>query len=273
MLIDWFTVFAQILNFLVLVWFLKRFLYKPILKAVDERERLIGIQISEAEQQNSEAEIQKTLFTEKNREFDQNRDERLRLVMEELEHEKETLTANAHKEYEDLRQMRQDALLAEESSLQQEIVQKTQDEVFAITRKVLEEMASSTLEEQMTAVFIRQLRALPPDEMERLVLSFRSSGKPVIIRSAYPLSSAQREEIQSVISAILGAEVSVQFETVSGLIGGIEMMIDGYKMAWSLSDIIDQAGRFAAKIIREKAKPFPQKRGNGDEKIQPASDN
>jgi F-type H+-transporting ATPase subunit b len=37
MLIDWFTVGAQVLNFLILVWLLKRFLYGPILDAIDAR--------------------------------------------------------------------------------------------------------------------------------------------------------------------------------------------------------------------------------------------
>ena len=42
MLIDWFTVGAQALNFLILVWLLKRFLYKPILDAIDAREKRIA---------------------------------------------------------------------------------------------------------------------------------------------------------------------------------------------------------------------------------------
>ena len=39
MKINWFTVIAQLVNFLILVWLMKRFLYKPILNAIDEREK------------------------------------------------------------------------------------------------------------------------------------------------------------------------------------------------------------------------------------------
>ena len=42
MLIDWFTVAAQAVNFLLLVWLLKRFLHKPVLAAIDEREKRIA---------------------------------------------------------------------------------------------------------------------------------------------------------------------------------------------------------------------------------------
>ena len=48
MLIDWFTVGAQLLNFLILVWLLKRFLYKPILGAIDIRERRIAAELADA---------------------------------------------------------------------------------------------------------------------------------------------------------------------------------------------------------------------------------
>ena len=47
MLIDWFTVGAQALNFLVLVWLLKRFLYQPILDAIDAREKRIAKELAD----------------------------------------------------------------------------------------------------------------------------------------------------------------------------------------------------------------------------------
>ena len=49
MLIDWFTVGAQALNFIILVWLLKRFLYKPILNAVDAREKRIAAELADAD--------------------------------------------------------------------------------------------------------------------------------------------------------------------------------------------------------------------------------
>ena len=56
MLINWFTVCAQAINFLILVWLLKRFLYKPILHAIDEREKGIATQLADAEAKKAEAQ-------------------------------------------------------------------------------------------------------------------------------------------------------------------------------------------------------------------------
>ena len=54
MLIDWFTVGAQVLNFVVLVWLLKRFLYKPVLNAIDAREKRVAAEAADADLQKTE---------------------------------------------------------------------------------------------------------------------------------------------------------------------------------------------------------------------------
>ena len=59
--INWFTVIAQIVNFLILVWLLKRFLYKPVLKAIDDREQKVAAKLKDAEIKNAEAEKDKVL--------------------------------------------------------------------------------------------------------------------------------------------------------------------------------------------------------------------
>src|SRR5665647_1757282 len=75
MQINWFTVIAQIINFLILVWLLKRFLYKPILKAIDEREEKIAAQIKDAEAKDVTAKKEQAEFQKKNETFDKEKKE------------------------------------------------------------------------------------------------------------------------------------------------------------------------------------------------------
>ena len=62
MLIDWFTVLAQLVNFLILVWLLKRFLYRPILDAIDAREKRIAAELADADAKKDDAEKKRTLL-------------------------------------------------------------------------------------------------------------------------------------------------------------------------------------------------------------------
>src|SRR5487761_2554109 len=103
MLVDWFTVGAQALNFIILVWLLKRFLYKPILDAVDTRERRIAAELADAAAKMAEAQSRREEFGRKNAELEQQRAALLRSAAAEAESERARLPAGARKAADSLR--------------------------------------------------------------------------------------------------------------------------------------------------------------------------
>src|ERR1035438_6429993 len=97
MLIDWFTVGAQALNFLVLVWLMKRFLYKPILNAIDQREKRIAAELADADKKKIEARQESEEFKNKNIVFDGQRAALLSKATVDAQAERERLFADAQK--------------------------------------------------------------------------------------------------------------------------------------------------------------------------------
>src|SRR5580698_278918 len=97
MLIDWFTVCAQAVNFLILVWLLKRFLYQPILVAIDAREKRIAAELADADAKKSEAQKERDEFQRKNQEFDQQRAAILSKATDEAKTERQRLVEEARK--------------------------------------------------------------------------------------------------------------------------------------------------------------------------------
>ena len=95
MLIDWFTVGAQVLNFIVLVWLLKRFLYKPILDAIDAREKRIAAELADADAKKAEAQKERDEFQHKNEDFDRQRAALLSKATEEAKAERQRLLEEA----------------------------------------------------------------------------------------------------------------------------------------------------------------------------------
>ena len=73
MLIDWFTVSAQVVNFLILVWLMKRFLYKPIIDAIDARETRVAKELADADARMADALKERDEFQQKNEKFDEQR--------------------------------------------------------------------------------------------------------------------------------------------------------------------------------------------------------
>ena len=160
MLIDWFTVGAQALNFIILVWLLKRFLYKPILNAVDARENRIAAELADADAKKTEAQEERDEFQRKNEEFDQQRATLLRTATDEAKVERQRLLDNAREAADVLSAKRQEAMRSDANNLNQAVRRRTQQEVFAIARKALTDLATTSLEERMSDVFTRRLRTM-----------------------------------------------------------------------------------------------------------------
>src|ERR1039458_5981559 len=132
MLIDWFTVGAQALNFLILVWLMKRFLYKPVLDAIDEREKRIAAERANADAKKVEAQKEHDEFQHKNEEFDQQRAALWSKATDEAQAERQRLLEEARKAAADLSAKRQETLRNEERNLHREISRRTQQGVFAV---------------------------------------------------------------------------------------------------------------------------------------------
>src|SRR5471030_2866636 len=96
MLIDWFTVGAQALNFIILVWLLKRFLYKPILNAIDARENRIAAELANAATTRTAAETERVEFQRKSTALDEQRSALLGKAVDEAKAERERLLAQTH---------------------------------------------------------------------------------------------------------------------------------------------------------------------------------
>ena len=258
MLIDWFTVGAQALNFIVLVLLLKRFLYKPILNAIDARERRIAASLADANQKTVEARKERDLFQHKNEEFDRQRAALLSKATDDAKAERQRLLEDARKAADTLGTKRQEELQSDANNLKQAIRCRTQEEVFAIARKALTDLATTSLEERMSEVFISRLRTMDGKAKESLGEAIRTATKPVLVRSAFELPAVQRDGIQRALNETFSLDVHIRFETAPDLVSGIELVTDGHKVAWSIAEYLISLETKVGELLKEKDKPVPR---------------
>jgi len=269
MLIDWFTVGAQALNFLILVWLLKRFLYKPILNAIDAREKLIAKELADAATKKSEAQKERDDFQHKNEEFDQQRAALLTKAIDEAKTERLRLLDEARKAADAMSAKRQETLHTDAHNLNQAISRRTQQEVFAITRKALSDLATTSLEERLGEVFTRRLREMGGQAKEGLGKALKTATEPALVRSAFDLPVAQRSAIQNALNETFSADIHLRFETAPDLVSGIELTSNGQKVAWSIADYLSSLEKGVDKLLKEKDKPPPKIEHKPEVKISP----
>jgi F-type H+-transporting ATPase subunit b len=255
MLIDWFTVGAQIVNFLILVWLLKHFLYKPILDAIDAREKRIAAELADADTKKAEAEKEHTDFEDKNRVFDQQRSALLGKAADEAKAERERLIDQAKKDAESLRVTQADALRGDQVRLGSEITLLAEREVFAIARKALTDLATVSLEERVGEVFTRRLRELDPKAKELLGAALKNSSQPALVRSAFDLPADQKAAIQNALNETFSTVVRIKFEDSQDVICGIELTANGQKVAWSIASYLTELSKKVSDLVDTQSPP------------------
>ncbi|MGJ8723260.1 MAG: F0F1 ATP synthase subunit B family protein [Roseibacillus sp.] len=236
--IDWFTFVAQILNFFILVWILKRFLYKPILKAMSERKEQIQKTIVEANDEKKKTQEERARFEQKNAEITQQRETFLKEAKTEAEKEHQRLLKEAREEFETARLRYQEALKREKEDFQQEMSRSARAEVIAISQRLLNDLADSELQQRMAHKFCQRLTDLREDEKKRLRESLKESVElPALIRSTFELTKDDQMLLEDSVTKILG-KVPLKFETSSSLGFGIELAVDGQKITWTIKDYL-----------------------------------
>jgi F-type H+-transporting ATPase subunit b len=258
MLIDWFTVGAQALNFLILVWLMKHFLYHPILNAIDAREKKVAAELADAAAKKAEAAKDRDDFQTKNQAFDQQRAALLAKATEEAKAERARLLDDARKAAADLRAKGQETLRTDARNLNQAIARRTQFEVFAIARQALTDLATTSLEERMGAVFTRRLREMDGAAKAIMATALKSLGEAAVVRSAFVLPPEERAKLQNAINETFSVAAQLRFEATPDLIGGIELTANGQKVGWSIGDYLKSLEKGVEEILKQQEKLAPK---------------
>jgi len=246
MQIDWLTVAAQIVNFLILVWLLHRFLYGPITRAMARRENRIKSRLDDAAQEREKAEAKQRELDEKLRELEDQREQKLREAREEADELKHKLEHEARKEVD----RKREAWLAEMREDRQDFVTQLREAMSEGFRDLaddaLRKLADSSLTERMAAAFLERLHDLSADDAERVKEAARDEGS-VKIESGQPLDADTRRKLTRAIHDMITEKVDVTYEgDVPGLVG-IRLRAGSATIEWSVDEYLD---RFVDRLNR-----------------------
>ena len=254
MQIDWFTFTCQVVNFLVLVWLLKRFLYGPILAAVEQRERTIADRLQNAadreaaadaalqsyQQQQAElAHLKESLLAEAAADVDRWRKDRLQELREEV--------GKARRSW-------HESVTREQQQFLGELRERTARQVQEVARHVLRELADCELERHIVHRFVTQLDQQSDGEWP---LSRNGRTKPsVVIRTAFPLPADDQTHLAESLSKRV--EVGhVKFEVDPELICGIELVAGDHKLQWNVDNYLESLERSITSALNQRSLSSP----------------
>lgn len=240
MLIDWFTVIAQIINFLVLVLLLRRFLYRPILNMMAERERKIAERLEQAEKQRETAVAEIETYRQKNADFDQEREAMMREAQTKVTEQRQAWLDQARSDINETRTRWQKALAEEKESFLQTVRLEAGQQTYRVIRHALADLADAELEAQIVAVFLSRLASLPAKDARPIREALEGETAVLSLNSGFDLDDAQQKALRQGIADQFGSKHTLQFQTTPDLICGLELVAPGHKVAWSLASYLDE---------------------------------
>jgi F-type H+-transporting ATPase subunit b len=239
MLIDWFTVGAQAMNFIILVWLLKHFLYKPILTAIDSREKRIATELTDAGRQKSEAQQEREQFQDRNKKFGEQRDALMAKAVLEVKVERERLLDDARKMASELLTKQKTVVKESAVALADQLKRLVAVEVFDIARKALADLASADLEERLGEVFTRRLRQLKPEAKTSVGAALKAPNTLAVVRSRFILSATVQATIRNALNESFAADIRLSFENTPDGVCGIELTVGGQRLSWNIGEYLN----------------------------------
>lgn len=227
MLIDWFTVIAQIVNFLVLVALLKRFLYGPLIQAIDARERAIAAQIAEAEEKNRAAAESVGKAQAELAEAGEKQAQLLAAAREEAEKERGDMVQKARASVRAIESRWHDEIEREKKLFLDEMRARAATEILDIARAALGGLAGTDVERAAILAFLDQVRNLDPAALRLL------AADEMIVATPGDLPPEMRNRIRETVEGRLGAPVRLRFESAPSMSCGIELRGSGQRIGWT----------------------------------------
>lgn len=254
MLIDWFTVGVQIINFLILIALLKRFLYGPLLRVMDERQQTIAANLAKAARAEEEARAQQAALTREQEALARSRNELMRQAEREVESWREATLLRLREEIEGSRRLWQQRLKDEQATFFDKLKIRVGEQVVRIAGKVLADLADDRLEARLLDHFLVKLKA-----QSELDAGWPGRGD-LLVATGLALSPESREGLQQKLRALFGADKTVFFMEDSGLSFGIRLTAGDQAWEWNLARYMEGLEQ----DIRETLATM-QKSGESDE--------
>lgn len=268
MQIDWLTVAAQIINFLVLVWLLKRFLYKPITNAMRRREERIEERLAEAKEAREEAERQERDLREKEADLDARTDRILNDAREDAEDLRERKKDEIREEMKQKRAAWQSHLAKEREDFAASLRRKAGKQVLRITERILSDYTDSDAAERAGKSFAARLKALDADKREKMVQAAARKGEPALVETATALESAGKGRITRAIHDALSGDIDVEYREDPELILGLRLTLGDHVVDWSAARYLERLDSELDEIIetgrRSPAKKQDAEKSDGD---------
>jgi len=265
--IDWFTLIAQIVNFLILLGLLKYFLYDRITAAMDQRKQDISDRITEAQETKSSAEEELEKYRRKKQEIEERQQEILNSAKEEAENKKKEMVREARSELEQRRRRWREALRKEQDDFVSDLQEQIGKQTYTVVRRAMADLADMEIEKAMVESFINRLDNLEDEELSRISESAEKADGGVVVTTSFPPGDETISRINKSLKELLDENIDISYRQSDDILAGIQVDVGGRRLAWNIKHYLDNLEDYFLRIISQRTEK--ENRENKDDKSTP----
>ena len=233
---DWTTFALEAVNFLILVWILKHFFYRPVLAVIETRRAENEKNLVQADTLRSEAQLLKDEYANRLEAWERERVAAKARLDEEISAARAARLAALEGEITQERKRREALETRARSDRQQTLERQAVTIAARFAARLLERLAGPELEAKLVDLALSELDTHPPDKLEALRAALREPGVRVKVVTAYPLGETRRSAFAQAFSQLAGRPVGPLFAEDPVLRAGTCVMAGSWVLMANLRD-------------------------------------
>jgi len=234
--LDWSTIALEIVNFLVLVWILKRFLYQPVLDVIARRKAGIEAAIAGADAKRAEADALKAQYENRLGDWETERAGAREALAHELDAERQRQMAELQAS---VAAEREKARVADERRLG-EFQRRAEEQAVAqgarFAARLLDRVNGPELDARLVTLALEGLAGLTEERRTELRAGASEAGGEIEVQSARPIDAATRQAIEAGVQKLLGANAACRYREDPALVAGVRILLGPWVLRASLQD-------------------------------------
>lgn len=231
------TFVLEIINFLVLVWILKRFLYRPVLEVIERRRATIGKKLADAEALHNEAVALQEKYEGRLADWEQERNAARSALARELDAERARRLAGLRTALDQEREQAQAVEARRRAAARRTMEETALARGAGFAARLLERAAGPETERRLAELALDALSGLPEEQRAALLRdSTGEDSEAIEVASAWPLPDPLRRRLAEVLAAIAGPDIPLHFHEDRDLVAGIRITIGARELAFNIRD-------------------------------------
>jgi len=243
--LDWTTFVLEIINFVILVWILKRFLYKPVLDIIAKRQAGINEQLQQAEDLKAQADVLLTSYNNRLSDWEQEKQVSRQMLDQEIQQER---VARIQQLKDELDAERRKAAVIEQRK-QTEVQHQAENAAISMAArfaaKLFADLSGPEIESRLIQLYIDQLRAMPEQRKREIQAGLTDAIDAINVYTAYPLESPDAHHLEEALRQIVPDDITIQYSRSPELIAGLKVIIGAFVLQANLKDELNDFARFS----------------------------